>query len=87
MEATQITFEVPQGILQALNQTRKEFICQMRLLTALQLFKNHKLSFGQAAELAGVSRQDLLTELDNHEMDLIAYDASELEGELERFAS
>ncbi|MDM8550220.1 UPF0175 family protein [Desulfobacterales bacterium HSG2] len=87
MEATRITFEIPQGILQTLNQTQKEFIYQMRLFTALQLFRNHKLSFGQAAELAGMRRQDLLTELDNHDIDLIAYDASELEEELERFDS
>ncbi len=62
-----------------------EFISQMRLCTALQLFKNHKLSFGQAAELAGLSKEKFLIELDNHNIDLIDYDASELEQELERF--
>ncbi len=85
MRATQISFQISESILQALNQSRDEFINQMRLFTALQLFKNHKLSFGQSAELAGLSRQKFLIELDNYHIDLIDYDASELEQELERF--
>ena len=52
---------------------------------ALQLFKDHKLSFGKAAELAGISRDDFLIELDKNKIDFIAYDPSELEAELERF--
>lgn len=85
MKATQISFEVSESILQALNQSRDEFISQVRLLAALQLFKNHKLSFGQAAELAGMSKDRFLIELDNYNIDLIDYDPSELEKELERF--
>lgn len=83
MRATQISFQISESILQALNQSRDEFISQMRLFTALQLFKNHKLSFGQAAELAGLSRENFLIELDNYQIDLIDYDASELEQELD----
>ena len=82
---TQISFQISESILQALNQSRDEFVSQMRLFTALQLFKNHKLSFGQAAELAGLSREKFLIELDNYKLDLIDYDASELEQELKRF--
>ena len=85
MRVTQISFEISEGILQALNQSRDEFISQMRLFTALQLFKNHKLSLGQAAELAGMSKEKFLIELDNHNVDLIDYDPAELEGELQRF--
>jgi predicted HTH domain antitoxin len=85
MKATQINFQISESILQALNQSQDEFIDQMRLFTALQLFKNHKLSFGQAAELAGLNREKFLIELDNHNIALIDYDASELEQELERF--
>jgi len=68
-----------------LNQNITEFTKQLRLHTALQLFKNHKLSFGKAAELANLSRDDFLIELDKNEIDFIAYDPSELETELERF--
>ena len=85
VRATQISFEVSESILQALNQSRDEFISQMRLFAALQLFKSHKLSFGQAAELAGMNKEKFLIELDNYNIDLIDYDMSELERELERF--
>jgi predicted HTH domain antitoxin len=85
MKATQISFEIPESILQALNQSQDEFISQVRLLAALQLFKNHKLSFGQAAELAGMGKDRFLIELDNYSIDLIDYDPAELEKELERF--
>lgn len=85
MKATQISFQISESILQALNQNQDEFINQMRLFTALQLFKNHKLSFGQAAELAGLNRERFLIELDNNSIDLIDYDAAELEKELQRF--
>jgi predicted HTH domain antitoxin len=85
MRATQISFEISESLLQALNQNRDEFVSQLRLFAALQLFKNHKLSFGQAAELAGISKEKFLIELDNYNIDLIDYDPSELEKELERF--
>jgi len=55
------------------------------LFTAIQLFKDHKLSLGQAAELASLSRERFLIELDAHHIDLVDYDAAELEQELERF--
>jgi predicted HTH domain antitoxin len=58
---------------------------QLRLYAALQLFKKHKLSFGKAAELAGISRDEFLLELDKNDVDFIAYEASELERELARF--
>ena len=85
MRTAEIRFKIPQDILYALNQSTKEFTKQSRLYTALQLYKNQKLSFGKAAELAGISRDDFLIELDKNEIDFIAYDPSELEAELERF--
>ena len=85
MLTAEIRFEIPEDILFALNQNAKEFTNQSRLYTALQLYKNHKLSFGKAVELAGISRDDFLIELDRNEIDFIAYDASDLESELERF--
>ena len=85
MKTAEIRFKIPEDILYALNQSTKEFTEQSRLYTALQLYKKHKLSFGKAAELAGISRDDFLFELDKNEIDFIAYDPSELEAESERF--
>ena len=85
MKAAQINFEISAGILQTLNQSQDEFISQMRLFAALELFKTHKLSFGQAAELAGLGKDAFLVELDRHEIDLIDYDPAELVDEVGRF--
>ena len=85
MRTAEIHFEIPEDILNALNQNINEFTQQTRLYTALQLFKNHKLSFGKAEELAGISKDEFLIELDKNNIDFISYDPSELEAELERF--
>lgn len=85
MRTAEVRFEIPEDILDNLNQNMNEFTQQLRLSTALQLLRNHKLSFGKAAELAGISRDDFLLELDKNEIDFISYDPSELEAELERF--
>jgi predicted HTH domain antitoxin len=62
-----------------------EFTSQVRLFTALQLFKRHKLSLGKAAELAGLDREQFMVELDRYEIPMIDYDPDELEEELKRF--
>ncbi len=85
MATTQIHFDISESILQSLNQNKEEFTQQTRLFTALELFKNHKRTFGQAVELAGVDKRRFLVELDKHKFDLIDYDSSELEKELESF--
>ena len=84
MKSTQISFEIPEDLLHALNESREQFVHQVRLFTALQLFKSRKLSFGKAAELAGMNKERFLVELDQHAIALIDYDPSGLEQEIER---
>lgn len=57
---------------------------QVHLVAALQLYKNHELSFGKAAELAGISKNKFLIALNKNEIDFIDYDPADLEAELER---
>lgn len=85
MKTKQISFEVAEGILHSLNQSPDEFTAQARLLTAVQLFQFHKLSFGQAAELAGVNQDRFLVELDSLNIPIINYSTAELDEELARF--
>ncbi len=85
MRTAEIKYRIPENILNSLNQNREEFMNQSRIFTALQLFKKHKVTFGQAAEIAGIKKDHFLVELDKHEIDFIDYDPSELFCELERF--
>ena len=85
MKLTTINFSIPEDIIAALNKSRSEFTSEMRLLTAVQLFKAHKLSIGKAAALAGIKKEYFLTYLDQYRVPVIDYNADELEGELKRF--
>jgi predicted HTH domain antitoxin len=85
MAMASVNVEIPEEILYALNENAAEFTLQMRLYTALQLFKKHKLSLGKAAKLAGMDKDQFIIELDKNEIPLIDYDPAELEGELARF--
>jgi len=51
-----LTVEIPETIRQALKRTPDEMARDMRLYTALMLFRASKLSSGVAVELAGVPR-------------------------------
>ena len=59
-----------------------EFTLQVRLFTALQLFEKHKLSLGKAAELAGISKEYFMVEMDKYGIPFINYDPDELNEEL-----
>ena len=85
MKIAEIYFQIPENILSSLNQDKDEFIRQSRLYTAVELFKNHKLSSGQAATLAGMKKFQFWMELGKLEVPLIDYDETELEDELKRF--
>ncbi len=87
MNTQQISFEIPVGLLHTLNQSQDEFAAQVRLWTAMQLFQARKLTLGQAIELAALSHDQFLLELDRRQIPLIDYDPAELENELTRFAS
>jgi predicted HTH domain antitoxin len=84
MAMARVQLEIPEEILYTLNESTAEFTLQMRLFTALQLFKRHKLSLGKAAKLAGMDKEQFMIELDKNEIPLIDYDPDELEDELER---
>ena len=84
MKTTRMTFEISENILTALNQEKDELIAQMLLFTAIQLFKNKKLTFVQASELANMDRERFLIELDNCDIDLVDYEPEELEEEIGR---
>ena len=67
----------------SLNQNVEEFEKQLRLSSALELFKMHKLSLGKAAELAEISGRDFMAELGKHKTPIIDYPPKDLEKELE----
>ncbi|OAD21619.1 protein belonging to Uncharacterized protein family UPF0175 [Candidatus Thiomargarita nelsonii] len=54
---------------------------EIAFILAAKLYEDGKLSLGQAAELAGVSKRTLMELLGNYDVSIFNYDAQEIEGD------
>jgi len=77
-----MTVDYPDTLPDALHMSRGEFEREARLAMAVKLFETGKLSSGQAARLASVSRVDFLHELSRFGVSSIQVDAAELENDV-----
>ena len=77
-----MTVEYPDTLPDALHMSRGEFEREARLAMAVKLFETGKLSSGQAARLASLSRVDFLHELSRFGVSSIQVDAAELENDV-----
>lgn len=59
----QVLFKFPPSVFSALRKSPDEFAVEMRLAAAIHWFSQGLISQGKAAEVAGVSRAELLEEL------------------------
>ncbi len=55
-----LTIPYPDSLPSALRMTRQEFEQEARLLLAARLFEEKRVTSGQAAEMAGISRSAFL---------------------------
>lgn len=58
--ANTLTISYPESLPNALRMTKNEFEREARLLLAARLFEERKITSGQAAGMAGLSRSDFL---------------------------
>ena len=65
-----ISVSIPEEILLSLRQDINEFAINMKLITAIKLYENHKLSIGQGAELAGLSEEDFIKVLGKNQISI-----------------
>jgi predicted HTH domain antitoxin len=56
----QVFLDLPDDLLLTLREQPEEILHEMRLIAAIHYLQAKRLSLGQAARLAGVSRLDLL---------------------------
>jgi predicted HTH domain antitoxin len=56
----QVLLDLPDDLLLTLREQPEEILREMRLIAAIHYLQAKRLSLGQAARLAGVSRLDLL---------------------------
>ncbi len=77
-----VTFEISQGVLASLKSGPLDLMRNIRLIAAIDYFREKKLSLGKAAELAGINRivfMDVLTA-----KNITHFDFDESEADLER---
>ena len=60
MNTETVSFEIPQAVLASLKVDTMELARNIRLLAAIDYFRDKKLSLGKAAELAGMGRLDFM---------------------------
>ena len=77
-----MTVDYPDTLPDALHMSRGEFEREARLAMAVKLFETGKLSSGQGARLAALSRVDFLHELSRFGVSSIQVDAAELENDV-----
>jgi len=73
-----ISFECPDDILQTLKETPDQFATEGRLLIAVKLYELGRLSSGQAARMAGLSRVVFLDTLKDYQVSAINLTRDEL---------
>jgi len=73
----------PPEVLRALGTGPEEFEAEARLILALKLYENRKLSTGLAAKLAGIPRTTFLFLLGQHGLSAFGEEPEELERDLE----
>ncbi|MCI5227010.1 MAG: UPF0175 family protein [Candidatus Electrothrix sp. AX2] len=60
MKTTELKLDIPENILYTLNETKNNFIKQIKMYAAMELYRMQKLSMGKAAELAGMNKIDFM---------------------------
>jgi predicted HTH domain antitoxin len=74
--------ELPEEIFISTKESVLEFTNNIKLIYAVELFKNRKLSLGNAAKLAGIPRLQFYDYLNKKKVSFINWDEEELKKEL-----
>lgn len=77
-----ISLELPETVFSARRKSPTEFIEEMRLAAAIKWYELGEISQSKAAEIAGVTRVELLHFLARYKVDFMQYTQTELEEEL-----
>lgn len=73
-----LTIPYPDTLPSVLRMSRKEFEQEARLLFAAKLFEERKITSGQAAEIAGISKSDFLLKTGELRLTAAMPDADEI---------
>jgi predicted HTH domain antitoxin len=81
---TTLEVAVPESLLSALRRAPHELASEMRLAATIHWYQQGAISMERAAEAAGMSRAEFLTELGRRRVDVFVVDPEDLARELAR---
>jgi predicted HTH domain antitoxin len=84
MDMVQVSIELPREIFSALRQDPAGFVREMRVAAAAKWYENGVVSQGKAAEIAGLSRAEFVSALNQFKVSAFQYSADEIVAEVAR---
>jgi len=81
MTTRQIILDIPEKVLLAEKTDETSFARELRILAAVKLYEMGRLSSGRAAELAGMSRVEFLSNLGRYKVFPFQSELSDLENQ------
>jgi predicted HTH domain antitoxin len=84
MDTIQVSIELPRELFSALRQDPEGFVREMRLAAAVKWYEQKKVSQAKAAEVAGISRSDFITALNQFGVTPFQYDADDIISEAKK---
>jgi len=75
---TTVTIDLPEGAFSALRRSPTEFAREMRIAAAVQWYTEQVVSQEKAAEIAGLSRAELIDELSRRKVPVFQTTLDEL---------
>ena len=82
-DTIQVSFTVNRDIFSALRQDPEHFVPELRLAAAIKWYELGIVSQAKAAEIAGISRSEFITELARFKVTPFQYNADEISQEVE----
>lgn len=81
METVKIQMEVSKDFLYAFDLNINKISGELKLLSAIELFREHKISMGKAAEFAEMDKYIFQKELSSRDIPIIDYDIEDVKAE------